>query len=219
MEAFENRLSQASARVQSKVRTERLTVYDPKTNETTRMKSSWIRSFAYDNRTQKLYMTVHTGKTYSWDNIDPMMASQILRGDASCTTEDPTGKRRWWISKNPSLGAAFWQYLKNFSGGKTTNPFQEIAAEVAQAITAQLGGTKFMSFEPLKHDAAIREERAAHMRAGKMRPINIQAKLQLEQMKLEKLKANPNTDKIQQKKMSEIQRKIALLQKQLKELM
>lgn len=74
------------------------------------MKSSWVKAFVYDNLTQRLFMTVYRSKkVYVWENIDPVIAWNCIRGNATCTTDDR--KKRWWKGKNPSLGAAYWQYL------------------------------------------------------------------------------------------------------------
>ena len=75
--------------------------------------SSWVRGYAYDNNRQIMYMTTHTGKTYAFNNIDVLTAQKIRRAAAECHTTDPTGSRRWWQTKEPSLGAAYWQYLSS----------------------------------------------------------------------------------------------------------
>jgi len=81
------------------------------TGRLTKKKSSWIKSFSYDTLEKKLYMTTKKGKTYDWSDITKEMASMVIRGDASCITDDKLKKRRWWIGKSPSLGAAYWHIL------------------------------------------------------------------------------------------------------------
>ena len=119
MESMIDRLAQTNARLTSKLHTQRFGVVDPKApggpTYHTAMKSSWIRSYAYDPRTKTLFMTTLKGKTYSWSDIDANTAALCENGMASCRTADPTGMRRWWPDKTPSLGAAFWQHLR----GKT----------------------------------------------------------------------------------------------------
>jgi hypothetical protein len=112
MEAIEAKISKASAKVQSKVRTQRVNYLDNQGEAQMHKKSSWVRAFAFDKKTKTLYMTTHQGKTYSWPDIPDSLAIQVLNGLASCTTDDPSGKNRWFIGKSPSLGAAFWQLLK-----------------------------------------------------------------------------------------------------------
>jgi hypothetical protein len=139
LEKFEQRISQLSAKTQSKVRTQRVDVIVPDhisnsgQKEVASMRSSWIRNFTYDNSNHTLYMTTHKGKTYSWDNIDPDLAWQCIRGNAACTTNDRL--KRWWIGKNPSLGAAYWTYLRNLTPHVTqpqypaANPYFDIMDE------------------------------------------------------------------------------------------
>jgi hypothetical protein len=77
------------------------------------MRSSWVEWFEYDENTRVFTMKVKGNNTlYTWDNIDPRTALLAQRG-ATCKTDDPTGKRRWWPNKQNSLGAAYWYILKN----------------------------------------------------------------------------------------------------------
>ena len=100
-----------SAAVLRSHRTKTFAIVYPQTGRVNRMPSSWIKSFAYDQINQKMFMTVKTGRTYTWDNIDPNTASHVIKGDASCITNDKERRKRWWVSKTPSLGAAYWHYL------------------------------------------------------------------------------------------------------------
>lgn len=134
LESIETKLASKTAKFQTKVRVQRVEVIDPQ-NELVRMKSSWIRNFTYDNHSHTLYMTVHTGKTYSWDNVDPQVAWNCIRGNATCTTNDRL--KRWWVGKNPSLGAVYWKYLRNLTPHVTStaphmpgmNPYFDILNE------------------------------------------------------------------------------------------
>ena len=92
-------------------RRQKVAVTRPSTGRRNRLHSSWIKSFAYDNFNHVLFMTTNSGKTYEWDRIEPSLASHVIAGNASCSTNDTLRKKRWWISKNPSLGAAYWKYL------------------------------------------------------------------------------------------------------------
>jgi hypothetical protein len=121
---LEEKLTKFSAATRSKIRTQYVDVVDPQ-GKLQHIQSSWIRSFAYDNFTHTLFMTVHTGKTYSWANVPVDIAALVIRGEATCGANgrgfkngryvgDPTGRNRWWFGKNPSLGAAYWEYLKHY---------------------------------------------------------------------------------------------------------
>lgn len=119
MESMVDRLSRGSARIRAKVLTKRVDVLEETPDDKIlheNKKSSWVKNFTYDNRTGTLYMTVYgNSKVYEWLNVPPELAFKILRGDASCKTSDWTGQNRWWVGKNPSLGAAYWTYLKNYA--------------------------------------------------------------------------------------------------------
>lgn len=119
LEDIEARVGRTSAKFQTKVRTQRVAVINLQ-GEVQHMKSSWIRNFTYDNTNHTLYMTVHSGKTYSWENVPADIAWNCIRGNATCTTDDKA--KRWWIGKNPSLGASYWTYLKNFNLAATMSP-------------------------------------------------------------------------------------------------
>jgi hypothetical protein len=122
LEKVEAKLYQGSAKLRSKIKTEYQDVVVPASisatgrKELAHMKSSWIRSFQYDTHTRTLYMTTHKGKTYSWENVEPEIASEVTKGMAKCKTNDPSGKNRWWVDKEPSLGAAYWQILVPYYG-------------------------------------------------------------------------------------------------------
>ena len=87
------------------------TVVRPTTGRKNRMPSSWIKGFAYDSVNQIFYMTVKNGKMYQWDRIHPSIAMKIIRGEAACRTTDSKKRKRWWVGKSPSAGAAYWKYL------------------------------------------------------------------------------------------------------------
>jgi hypothetical protein len=122
-ERIDNKIHSLSARIQTKVNTQRVDVVVPPQitgggSELSSMQSSWVRNFTYDNHNQVLYMTTKKGRTYTWQNVPVDIAWECIRGNATCTTDDL--KKRWWVGKSPSLGAAYWTYLHNKSFTKTT---------------------------------------------------------------------------------------------------
>jgi hypothetical protein len=76
------------------------------------LSSSWVREFTYDSLTTVLYMTTKRGAVYTWNRVPKDIALACVGGDATCRTDDPTKQHRWWVGKNPSLGASYWTYLK-----------------------------------------------------------------------------------------------------------
>jgi len=88
------------------------------------MRSSWIEYYEWiPNQIGKsvgdFFMKVKRGKRYRWGDISIDQAKQAIGGNATCITNDPTGRKRWTIGKHPSLGAAYHQVCKLF--GKSTN--------------------------------------------------------------------------------------------------
>lgn len=107
----------------------KLVTYDPTISELRRMRSSWIREFKYNNETKVLTMLTKIGKEYSWDNVPPEVAAQALRGEATCTTGDPTGRRRWWEGKYPSFGAFYNHVLKDYTARSIEIPRELVEEE------------------------------------------------------------------------------------------
>lgn len=119
---MEDKLYQLSASTQSKIKTQRLSYEDQHHVPQMNKKSSWVRSYAWDDHTHTLYMTTQRGQTYSWANIDFATSEKVKAGLAICRTSDPTGQNRWFVGKHPSLGAAFWQILKPLTRTATVQP-------------------------------------------------------------------------------------------------
>jgi hypothetical protein len=83
------------------------------------MKSSWVEYYEWVPEyigadIGDFYMQVKGGKKYEWKNISRDDAGQAVGGNATCTTDDPTGLMRWRKDKHPSLGAAYHQICKFF---------------------------------------------------------------------------------------------------------
>jgi len=116
----------------------------------TRMPSSWIEKYEYNNSTQVLTMFVQGGNRYEWGGIPPTLAQQILGGAAVCRTDDPTGQGRWWHGKHPSLGAAYWRYLRPLgpgrrTGGSAVRPTRVGGLTMADTLTPRLQRPGLMS--------------------------------------------------------------------------
>lgn len=75
------------------------------------MKSSWVKNYSYNKLNKILYMATFKGSRYYWNNVNEDDASSTIFGKASCITNDPRKLPRWWIGKNPSLGAAYWHIM------------------------------------------------------------------------------------------------------------
>jgi hypothetical protein len=77
--------------------------------------SSWIRAVDYDMNTGRLDIKMNQ-KWYSFHNVSVRNYQKFINAKVSCVTDDPTGQRRWWKGKKPSLGAAYHRYIKTTGG-------------------------------------------------------------------------------------------------------
>jgi len=76
------------------------------------LNSSNVFGVKYDFNKNKLLVRFNNGSVYSYDT-PPQMYNLIAGGQASATTDDKRRPMRFWKGKNPSMGAAVWQYLRN----------------------------------------------------------------------------------------------------------
>lgn len=76
------------------------------------MQSSNIWGAKYDHRTGRLMVKFHGGSIYEYSGISPYIWKAFISGDASARTEGKNQYGQWWVGKNPSLGAALNQYIK-----------------------------------------------------------------------------------------------------------
>lgn len=80
--------------------------------ERTQLNSSNVFGVRYDFKKNKLLIRFNNGSVYEYDT-PPQMYNLIAGGRASATTDDKQRPMRFWRGKNPSIGAAVWQYLRN----------------------------------------------------------------------------------------------------------
>lgn len=78
--------------------------------------SSNVAQVIWSYEMTQIYILFHNGAWYRYDMSQKDRAReiflQILAGNARCKTDDPTGMKRWWKTKTPSVGAAVWKYLR-----------------------------------------------------------------------------------------------------------
>jgi len=78
----------------------------------TQLQSSNVEGMKYNPRTQKLLMKFHGGSVYQYDQVPQNIFKLIEHGNAFAQTKGKNRYGQWWPMKNPSLGAAVNQYLK-----------------------------------------------------------------------------------------------------------
>jgi len=80
--------------------------------------SSNIWGFKYDPRSKKLRVKFNgknvrgTGPVYEYDDVPPEIAQIFAQGSVSARTNGRNRHGRWWISKNPSLGASHYALIR-----------------------------------------------------------------------------------------------------------
>ena len=76
------------------------------------LSSSFVSELIYNYFTGTVNVLL-SGKKYSFFNVPEALFNAWKEGVATCSTDDPTGQKRWEIGKNPSLGAFFNDKIKH----------------------------------------------------------------------------------------------------------
>ncbi len=85
------------------------------------LNSSNIYGYQYDNRTGTLRVRFNGGGVYEYDNVPPFIYKMFERGAIPAKTSGSNQWGQWWVGKQPSLGASFWELIRdNF-------PYQRVA--------------------------------------------------------------------------------------------
>lgn len=77
------------------------------------LNSSNIWGTAYDLRTGKMRVRFQGGSEYEYDDVPSNIYRAFEKGNAAAKTKGKNQYGRWWIGKNPSMGAALNQYIKS----------------------------------------------------------------------------------------------------------
>lgn len=85
------------------------------------LNSSNVYGFQYDPRTKTLRVRFNRGGIYEYDNVPPFVYKMFARGAIPAKTNGQNEFGSWWVGKQPSLGASFWELIRdNF-------PYQKVA--------------------------------------------------------------------------------------------
>jgi hypothetical protein len=76
------------------------------------LNSSNIWGTAYDPKTGKMKVRFQGGSEYEYDGIPANIYRAFEKGNASAKTQGRNQYGQWWVGKNPSMGAALNQYIK-----------------------------------------------------------------------------------------------------------
>jgi hypothetical protein len=81
------------------------------------LQSSNVYGFRFNPQSKKLQVRFHGGSVYEYDGVPDVIFSLFANGNANAKTNGKNQYGAWWRGKNPSLGAALNQYIKQ--GGYT----------------------------------------------------------------------------------------------------
>lgn len=76
------------------------------------LNSSTIWGTQYDPSTKKMKVRFQGGAEYEYDGIPTNIYRAFSQGNASAKTDGQNQYGKWWQGKNPSMGAALNQYIK-----------------------------------------------------------------------------------------------------------
>ena len=76
------------------------------------LNSSNIWGTQYNPSNQKMRVRFQGGAEYEYDNIPTNIYRAFSQGQASAKTDGQNDYGKWWKGKNPSMGAAMNQYIK-----------------------------------------------------------------------------------------------------------
>ena len=76
------------------------------------LNSSNIWGTQYDESSGKMKVRFQSGAEYEYDGVPANIYRAFSHGNAAARTNGRNEHGRWWVGKNPSLGAAMNQYIK-----------------------------------------------------------------------------------------------------------
>lgn len=85
------------------------------------LNSSNVYGFQYDPKSGKLMVRFQGGSVYGYDNVPPGVFKVFQQGAVPAKTSGQNRWGKWWRGKIPSLGAAFYELIRQ--GGY---PYQKL---------------------------------------------------------------------------------------------
>jgi hypothetical protein len=77
------------------------------------LNSSNIYGFKYNPKTQRLLVRFQGGSIYGYNGVPANVFNAFQSGARAAQTNGQNKYGRWWVGKLPSLGAAFYQLIRN----------------------------------------------------------------------------------------------------------
>ncbi len=108
---WEDKQLKAVKNIRRKMRKEKLELNFQKTR--VYVDSSNVDRLMYDDVKEQLVIQFQDGSYYTYFSITQDRFDDIVDGNATCITDDSQIPQRWWIGKDPSVGAAVHKFLVN----------------------------------------------------------------------------------------------------------
>jgi hypothetical protein len=86
------------------------------------LQSSNIWGFSYDQKNRKLFVRFQGDGVYEYEGVPPNIFTIFRSGAVPAKTQGQNNYGSWWVGKNPSLGASFYELIRQ--GGY---PFQKLS--------------------------------------------------------------------------------------------
>lgn len=77
------------------------------------LSSSNVYGFAYDPKNQTLHVRFHGGGIYEYEGVPPPVFKAFQAGAIPARTSGSNQYGMWWIGKRPSLGASFFNLIRD----------------------------------------------------------------------------------------------------------
>jgi len=75
--------------------------------------SSNVRRIVYNDETKEMVIQFQDKSIYTYFEVPFQIFLDVSGGKATCITSGENAFGRWFVGKNPSVGAAVWQYLRD----------------------------------------------------------------------------------------------------------
>lgn len=86
------------------------------------IQSSNIFGYDYDPSSQTLWVKFQGDGVYQYEGVPPQIYQIFANGAVPAKTQGQNQYGQWWVGKNPSLGAAFYEAIKSRG-----YPYQKVA--------------------------------------------------------------------------------------------
>lgn len=77
------------------------------------LQSSNVYGFSYDPRSSNMFVRFNSGSVYQYNQVPPQVFKAFMRFGTPAKTTGNNQYGRWWVGKSPSMGATFYDIIRN----------------------------------------------------------------------------------------------------------